>query len=105
MISSYYWTNNPKGKYMKIEMYSKDFCQFCTKAEALLNERGLPFTTIKIASPQAKEDLLERVETSGGVPPRTVPQIFIDDNHIGGYTDLVAWFSAQDGITQLSAES
>ncbi len=89
---------------MKIEMYSRDNCQYCTKAEKLLNDKNLPFTNVKIASPEVKEELLERVDKVGGIPPRTVPQIFIDDALIGGYTDLVAWFSAQDSITQLSTE-
>lgn len=71
---------------MRVEVYSKDGCPFCTKAKELLKSRGLAFTEHKVGGEITKELIQERA----GTPVRTVPQIFIDDKHIGGYTELVA---------------
>lgn len=75
---------------MRVEVYSKDGCPYCTKAKELLKKRGLAFTEHKVGGDVTKEMIQERV----GSPIRTVPQIFIDDKHIGGYTELAAHLSA-----------
>ena len=67
----------------QIEIYSTDNCPWCTRAKSLLRAKGLDFEEIDISSDQARA--LEMIERSGR---RTVPQIFIGDRHIGGYTDL-----------------
>lgn len=67
----------------KIEIYSTDICPWCKQAKALLSSKGLDFEEINITSNQDRT--LEMIERSGR---RTVPQIFIDGQHIGGFDDL-----------------
>ena len=74
-----------------IEIYSKDNCQFCVKAKILLEQNNLSYTEIDAV--EKREDLIKRVIQITGRPPRTVPQIFIGDQYIGGYDDLVAHFA------------
>jgi glutaredoxin 3 len=71
---------------MDIEIYSKESCSFCTKAKDLLKIKKLPYTEKNVSDPEVKEELLRRVF---GV--KTVPQIFINGKHIGGYSDLVMY--------------
>jgi len=67
----------------QIEIYSTDNCPWCTRAKSLLRTRGLDFEEIDISSDQARA--LEMIERSGR---RTVPQIFIDDQPIGGFDEF-----------------
>ena len=68
---------------MKAVVWSKNQCPFCDQAKALLKQRGIEFEEKKIGEGYTKEDLLESVPTA-----RTVPQIFLDGNLIGGFTEL-----------------
>jgi glutaredoxin len=68
---------------MKAIVWSKDHCPFCDQAKALLTTRGIEFEDRKIGHGYTKEQLLEAVPTA-----RTVPQIFLDDKLIGGFTEL-----------------
>jgi len=68
---------------MKAVIYSKYFCSFCDQAKALMEMKGIPYEERKIGDGYTKEDLLTAVPNA-----RTVPQIFIDDTLIGGYTEL-----------------
>jgi glutaredoxin 3 len=68
---------------MKATVWSKYHCPFCDQAKALLTQKGIPFEERKIGDGYSKEDLLEAVPTA-----RTVPQIFLDDKLIGGFTEL-----------------
>ena len=68
---------------MKAIIYSRYHCTFCDQAKFLLDQRGIPFEERKIGDGYTKEELLEAVPTA-----RTVPQIFLDDQLIGGYTEL-----------------
>ena len=68
---------------MKAIVWSKYHCPYCDQAKALLKQRGIPFEEKKIGDGFTKEDLLEAVPTA-----RTVPQIFLDDKLIGGFTEL-----------------
>lgn len=70
---------------MKAILWSKYHCPYCDQAKALLKQRGIPFEERKIGDGYTKEELLEAVPTA-----RTVPQIFIDDKLIGGFTELKA---------------
>jgi len=70
----------------KVIVYSKDYCPYCKRAKALLTQKGVNFTNIEIGN-NAKLTQ-EMVEKAGG--RRTVPQIFIDNIHIGGSDDLFA---------------
>jgi alkyl hydroperoxide reductase subunit F len=67
----------------EIEVYSKSWCPYCLKAKALLKSKGLAFTEVDITSDFALEQ--QMIAQSGR---RTVPQIFIDGESIGGYDDL-----------------
>lgn len=69
-----------------VEMYTTYFCPFCTRAKNLLKKKGVDFTEIGVDSdPALRQQMIER---SGG--GRTVPQIFIDGNPIGGSDELAA---------------
>lgn len=68
---------------MKAIVWSKDNCPFCDQAKNLLKMKGIEFEEKKIGHGYSKEDLLEAVPTA-----RTVPQIFLDEELIGGFTEL-----------------
>ena len=68
----------------KIIMYTGPLCNFCDAAKRLLTRNNATFEEINIAS---KEGLMEEmINKANG--KRTVPQIFIDDYHVGGYQEL-----------------
>jgi glutaredoxin 3 len=69
----------------KIIIYSKDPCPYCVRAKNLLRRKGVEFTEIKITSDEIKSEMISK---SGG--RMTVPQIFINEKHIGGCDDLHA---------------
>lgn len=68
---------------MKATVWSKYHCVFCEQAKTLLKSKGIEFEEKKIGDGYTKEDLLEAVPSA-----RTVPQIFIDGELIGGFTEL-----------------
>ena len=70
----------------KIEMYSTMWCGFCARARTLLEKKGVAFTDIDVESDTGKRE--EMIARSGG--RRTVPQIFIDGEHVGGSDELLA---------------
>ncbi|HLS06047.1 MAG TPA: glutaredoxin 3 [Wenzhouxiangella sp.] len=70
---------------MKVEMYATATCPFCVRARSLLHEKGVEIDEIEIdAEPGKRAEMMER---SGR---RTVPQIFINGEHVGGFDDLDA---------------
>ena len=79
---------------MKVEIYTKDQCPYCVQAKNLFKSKGWEFTEHHINA-TTRDTLLENLTTRLGESPRTVPQIFIDDQAIGGYTDLVSWLKTQ----------
>ena len=68
---------------MKAIVWSKYHCPYCDQAKALLEQKGIEFEERKIGDGYTREDLLEAVPTA-----RTVPQIFLDEKLIGGFTEL-----------------
>jgi glutaredoxin len=68
---------------MKAIVWSKDHCPYCDQAKALLKMKSIEFEERNISKDWTKEQLLEAVPNA-----RTVPQIFLDDNLIGGFTEL-----------------
>jgi glutaredoxin 3 len=68
---------------MKAIVWSKDNCTFCDQAKALLEQRNIAYEEKKIGYGYTREDLLEAVPTA-----RTIPQIFVNNNHVGGFTEL-----------------
>lgn len=69
---------------MKIEIYSTTNCPYCVSAKKLLQDRNLAFQEIDVSEPEKKEALKNKTGW------RTVPQIFIDDQLIGGFQELAA---------------
>ena len=67
-----------------IEIYTGPLCAFCDRAKALLNKKGVSFKEIDLASDASKME--EMIKKTNGM--RTVPQIFIDGQHIGGSDKL-----------------
>ena len=68
---------------MKAIVWSKYHCPYCDQAKALLKQKGIAFEERKIGDGFTKEELMEAVPNA-----RTVPQIFVDDQLIGGFTEL-----------------
>ena len=75
---------------MKAIVWSKYHCPFCDQAKAMLTAKGITFEEKKIGDGYTKEDLLEAVPTA-----RTVPQIFLDEKLIGGFTELKKYFESE----------
>ena len=74
----------------EVIIYSRDFCPFCTRAKALFERLGQSYTEINIQRDQAQEATM--LERSGG--RKSVPQIFINETHVGGCDDLFALHAA-----------
>ena len=69
----------------RVVVYSTRFCAYCVRARALLNAKRFAYDEIMVdADPQRRAEM----EAKSG--RRTVPQIFIDDEPIGGFTELWA---------------
>jgi len=69
-----------------VTVYSKDYCPYCVRAKQLFKHKGVEFAEYQVDRDQDK--LREMLQKSNG--GRTVPQIFIDDMHVGGCDDLYA---------------
>jgi glutaredoxin 3 len=72
----------------KIKLYKTPVCPYCVRAIALLKQKGVMENVEQIditTNPEFREEMLKK---SGGM--KSVPQIFIDDKHIGGCDDLYA---------------
>jgi len=67
-----------------VEIYTGPLCAFCDRAKALLNKKGVSFKEINLASDPNKMD--EMIKKTNGM--KTIPQIFIDEQHIGGSDKL-----------------
>ena len=68
---------------MKAIVWSKNQCPYCDQAKNLLESRGIEYEERNINDGWDKEDLLAAVPTA-----RTVPQIFLDEELVGGFTEL-----------------
>lgn len=69
-----------------IIIYSTAVCPYCVAAKNLLKAKGLAWDEVRIDTDPAQRDIM--LEKSGG--RRTVPQIFINGTHVGGFDDLAA---------------
>ncbi|MBL1419772.1 MAG: glutaredoxin 3 [Alphaproteobacteria bacterium] len=70
----------------KVEIYTTPTCPFCVRAKALLKSKNVDFIEIDVLSDfKVKTTMIKRSQGS-----RSVPQIFIDNEHIGGCDDLFA---------------
>ena len=69
-----------------VEIYTSPLCGFCHAAKRLLTSKGVEFAEVDIAvQPERRAEMMQRA--NGG---RTVPQIFIGEEHVGGCDDLFA---------------
>ena len=69
----------------RVVIYSKDYCPYCVRAKDYFKQRNIPFEEIDVTKDASVlEELKQRTQHL------TVPQIFIDDVFVGGYTDLIA---------------
>lgn len=68
-----------------VTIYTSNYCGYCTAAKRYLSERGAIFTEVDLSGDDAgREALRDRTGRT------TVPQIFVGETHVGGYTDMVA---------------
>ena len=74
----------------KVEIYSRSNCSYCVMAMNFFDSKGIKYDVYSADDPKVFEEMLVRNPQA-----RTVPQIFIDDKLIGGYTDLVEHYSEQ----------
>lgn len=85
---------------MKIEIYGKENCSYCTLAKKHFSEKGLPYTYYDVTTEGVKDSL--QVRMPEGVTLKQVPQIFIDEAYVGGYIDMTHWLlertQLKDGI-------
>jgi glutaredoxin 3 len=83
----------------KIEIYTTPICPYCHAAKRLLDEKQAGYTEINVAMDSAaRAAMIERAQGR-----HTVPQIFIDGQHIGGCDDLYA-LDAQGDLTRLLSQ-
>ena len=69
-----------------VEIYTTPICGFCRMAKSLLDKKGVSYTEIDVMMAPGKRDEMTK-RANGG---RTVPQIFIGGDHVGGCDDLYA---------------
>ena len=67
-----------------VKIYTTTYCGYCVRAKDLLTRKGVKYEELDVTGNDEMRSKL--VEMSGG--QRTVPQIFIGDTHVGGYSDL-----------------
>ena len=84
-ISALAYQQGEKKMSVVVEVYSASYCPYCTKAKKLLESKHVKFKEIDVTDPTTRDDMIKR---SGG--RKTVPQIFIDGQHIGGCDDMYA---------------
>lgn len=69
----------------KVRLYTTTYCGYCRSAKALLDRKGVAYQEIDVTDDDAQREELVRITGQ-----RTVPQIFIGEQHIGGFSDLDA---------------
>lgn len=69
----------------EVQIYTTAVCPYCVAAKQFLKSKGLDYTEIRVDTDAARRaEMLSRAQRT------SVPQIFINGSHVGGYTDLVA---------------
>ena len=72
---------------MQVKIYSKSGCSYCKKAKEWFQTNRIPYEETVLDDYQERQEFYQRV--SNGVQVTSVPQIFIDEKHVGTYTDLL----------------
>jgi glutaredoxin len=88
----YYQSRYCKEVKMTAVVWSKYNCPYCDQAKALLTQRNIAYEERKIGDGYTREELLEAVPTA-----RTVPQIFINNQLVGGFTELRTYLEQTAG--------
>ena len=89
-IGSTHARNHARGIMAKVEIYTSIMCPHCNRAVGLLQSKNISFEQIDVSMSGALRQTMRG--RAGGLT--SVPQIFIDDEHIGGCNDLIALESA-----------
>ena len=76
---------------MKIIIYTQNSCLYCQFAKDEFKKRDWEYTEYNLSDDENKVSLLERLPDA-----KTVPQIWIDDKHIGGYDELMVYLKSLD---------
>lgn len=71
-----------------IELYTTDSCGYCVQAKRLLKHQGIDFVEYPVNGLEGRDNYREMRERIGMDKQATVPQIFVGDYHIGGFTEL-----------------
>jgi glutaredoxin 3 len=82
----------------KVEIYTTPTCPYCHAAKALLDDKGVAYDEITVLDPELRAKMTQRAQGR-----RTVPQVFVDDTHLGGYDDVAA-LDRQGKLDQLLAQ-
>ena len=72
--------------YKKVEIYTKANCSYCEMAKQYFDSQNIEYSLHDVENMETFNELLNRNPSA-----RTMPQIFINDQLIGGYTDLIEW--------------
>ncbi len=71
---------------MTTTVYTKNFCPYCDMAKQLLTEKGVEYKEINISHSANPDAVLKEIQSF--TSQKTFPQIILDGNYVGGYTDL-----------------
>ncbi len=74
-------------------IYTTQYCGWCKRAKVALDQRGIEYHEVDVT--EDRELQKEMIERTGR---QSVPQIFLDGEHIGGYDDLIRYFSAEKAV-------
>lgn len=69
---------------MKARLYGTDWCGYCARAKALLEKSGIEVEELLVGEDVSLDDVSQQI----GKRVTTVPQVFLDDEYVGGYTEL-----------------
>jgi glutaredoxin 3 len=75
----------------EVIVYSKPHCPSCVKAKALFDNLNVEYKTFTLGTDIQPSELMALFEEKGLPAPRTAPQVFIGDQHIGGYEQLISY--------------
>ena len=69
----------------KVEIYTTNWCPYCDAVKSLLERKGVAYEEVDATPAETRAEMIQRAHGR-----RTVPQIFVDEKHVGGYDDLAA---------------
>ena len=69
----------------KVQIYTTAWCPYCHAAKSLLDKKGVTYEEVSAQDPEMRAAMTQRAHGR-----RTVPQIFVGEQHLGGYDDIAA---------------